>query len=78
MHGEPPCSQFLRVIFRPSGRNHHESGSLVPSPTPARNVARRNTGCSRRSSISRLVKSSSRSFVSSMSQCTHEISLSWQ
>ena len=38
MHGEPPCSQFLRVILRPSGRNHHESGSLVPSPTPARNV----------------------------------------
>src|SRR5262249_2958746 len=54
-----------------------ESGSAVRSRSPVRNVERRKTGCSRRSSISCFVNASSRSLRSSVSQCTHEISLSW-
>ena len=60
----PPDSQSAPRHRRPSVRNHQTSGSPEPSLLgPRRNARRRNTGCSRRSTISRRVNSSSSALV---------------
>jgi hypothetical protein len=55
--------------------------SLTPEPWmawPWKNLRRRSTGWWRRSAITDLVNSISASLLSSSSQSTQEISLSWQ